>query len=624
MAGNKRIDLLIDALSIVRQSVPNAVLLLVGDDRGNPAIAETAAKARARAEELGLTSQVIFTGVVDDQAPYYRLAEVYATASLHEGFGVPLIEAMASGVPVVASNATAHPWVVGEAGLLAEPGAAPDLAAQIVRVLTDDQLHGELVQRGLARAKEFSLEHFEAGWGKIAAEATEWLPDQPFPHVRSLPTATPERAAALAQARADELKWLDAAADVMQRGYVVRSNAPLVGPLIAWVRRNLTSHLREPYLDPTLERQVAFNREVAQALQHVFVRLAAVSDMSQIALAGPTHPIEQTEAQPAGGAAANQFAAGDPIKPERIIPMTDSILTYTVEGRDLRFRVRPGTDDCNIIREVGTNEYYRNGRALLTPASTVIDVGGHIGSYSIFSALTGARAVVLEPVPANFELINENIRLNNLQDRIKAINAAIWSSAGEMSLGLADDSTGGSGFWYKKPTVPQLTVRTLRLSEVMTAEKIETCDLLKLDCEGAEFEILNSLEPEVWPRIRAIVMEYHLFAGYTLEQMDDLLRGHGYLFSRRALSPGSGYGYVLAIRPPLSFLPIPALTINLADSPYARLPVLGWLWRLARKPIHELIVFYLNQVIHSCNLQQQLTTAYLNVLAQDIANKRAS
>ncbi len=138
MAGNKRIDLLVEALPTVRQRVPNAVLLLIGDDRSNPAIAETVAKAKTRAQELSVVSQVIFTGVVDDQAPYYRLADVYASASLHEGFGVPLIEAMASGVPIVASKATAHPWVIGEAGLLAEPGNAVDLAEQIVRVLTDD------------------------------------------------------------------------------------------------------------------------------------------------------------------------------------------------------------------------------------------------------------------------------------------------------------------------------------------------------------------------------------------------------------------------------------------------------------------------------------------------------
>jgi glycosyltransferase involved in cell wall biosynthesis len=279
MAGNKRIDLLVEALPIVRQSVPNAVLLLVGDDASNPAIAETAAKAKARAQELGVTSHIIFTGVVADQAPYYGLADVYASASLHEGFGVPLIEAMASGVPIVASNATAHPWVIGEAGLLAEPGSAADLARQIVKVLTDDQLHGELMQRGLARARDFSLEQYETGWRKIVAEAAAWLPEQAQSPWRSISSVSPQRAAAVkqaqAQVQASELKWLEKSADVMQRGYVVRSNAPLVGPLLAWLRRNLTSHLREPYLDPTLERQVAFNREVVKTLQMLMARTAS-------------------------------------------------------------------------------------------------------------------------------------------------------------------------------------------------------------------------------------------------------------------------------------------------------------------------------------------------------------
>ena len=146
--------------------------------------------------------------------------------------------------------------------------------------------------------------------------------------------------------------------------------------------------------------------------------------------------------------------------------MANTTFSYAVAGgRTLQFQVRPDTDDTGIVHEVDTSEYYRDGRALLQAGSTVIDVGGHIGSFSIFSALVGARAIVLEPVPANFELITANIRLNNFQAQIKAINAAVWSSAGEQSLGVADDSTGGSGFWYKKPTVPQISVRTVRLSE---------------------------------------------------------------------------------------------------------------------------------------------------------------
>lgn len=299
MAGNKRIDLLVEALPLVQQEVPNASLMLVGDDGSNPAIRETVAHTRAYADELGVADDVVFTGRVDDLPSYYRLADVYATASLHEGFGVPLIEAMASGVPVVASRATAHPWVVGEAGLLTEPGDAADLAKKIVQVLTDDDLCGELVRRGLARAREFSLEHYEAEWARIVAEATAWLPNQPYPRLRSLP-AQPVTSDSEAEEETGptiqdvllkgELGRLEMAADVMMRDYTVRSKLPLVGPLIAWIRRTMTSHLREPYVDPMFERQVAFNLQVIQlmqqAIEQVSARVESAKDTSQDSMQG--------------------------------------------------------------------------------------------------------------------------------------------------------------------------------------------------------------------------------------------------------------------------------------------------------------------------------------------------
>jgi hypothetical protein len=58
--------------------------------------------------------------------------------------------------------------------------------------------------------------------------------------------------------------------EIMQRDYRVRSRLPVMGPLVAWVRRNLTSHLREPYLDPALERQVKLNKELVSLVREAF------------------------------------------------------------------------------------------------------------------------------------------------------------------------------------------------------------------------------------------------------------------------------------------------------------------------------------------------------------------
>lgn len=274
VAGNKRVDLLVEALAKIKDEFPNAVLLVVGDHESNPAFHEVVTKIRARADALGVTSDVIFTGRVADLPPYYRLADLYVCASLHEGFGVPLVEAMASGVPVVATNAGAQPWVAGDAALLAKAGDAGDLAALIRSVLGDDTRHGELVQRGLKRAFDFSLEAYNNGWAKIVTEVQAWLVERPSrPLLLSEPPKpVPGNAVAaelLDLPLQDEIKQLHKAAEAVLQPYEVRSGVPVIGPLIVWLRRNLTSHLREPYLDPTLRRQERFNWLVVQTMRQV-------------------------------------------------------------------------------------------------------------------------------------------------------------------------------------------------------------------------------------------------------------------------------------------------------------------------------------------------------------------
>lgn len=95
------------------------------------------------------------------------------------------------------------------------------------------------------------------------------------------PTGTPPAMAGDLAALAARLDALERQADVMQRGYEVRSRLPIIGPLVAWVRRNLTSHLREPYLDPTLERQVRLNRELVAVLRDLVHHQAALESQTE-------------------------------------------------------------------------------------------------------------------------------------------------------------------------------------------------------------------------------------------------------------------------------------------------------------------------------------------------------
>ena len=91
-------------------------------------------------------------------AVLYRLADVFVFPSLYEGFGLPPLEAMASGTPVVTSNVSSLPEVVGDAALLVDPRDPEAIAAAVQRILTDEDLRRSLVQKGLGRAHEFSWE----------------------------------------------------------------------------------------------------------------------------------------------------------------------------------------------------------------------------------------------------------------------------------------------------------------------------------------------------------------------------------------------------------------------------------------------------------------------------------
>jgi glycosyltransferase involved in cell wall biosynthesis len=136
----------IEALSLADS---NLGLVLVGPDKG------AAGEARRAVARLGLNGRVEFSGHVEKPAlaALYRGARALVFPSRYEGFGLPVLEAMASGTPVVATTAGAIPEVAGDAAVLVDPGDPIALAGGIERALAD---RGRLVAAGLERAKLYS------------------------------------------------------------------------------------------------------------------------------------------------------------------------------------------------------------------------------------------------------------------------------------------------------------------------------------------------------------------------------------------------------------------------------------------------------------------------------------
>ena len=148
------------ALAVLRDQNRVAVPLLLTGSANTPA----AAGILAEIERLRLSSQVRWAGVVpaDELLTYLRLATAVVFPSLMEGFGLPVVEAMACGTPVACSNTTATAEIAGEAALTFDPSDAGAVAEAILRILDDDALRSTLTQRGLRRAAEFTWERTAA------------------------------------------------------------------------------------------------------------------------------------------------------------------------------------------------------------------------------------------------------------------------------------------------------------------------------------------------------------------------------------------------------------------------------------------------------------------------------
>ena len=122
-------------------------------------------RLKAEVEKRGLEGKVLFAGFIGDEdlPAVYSLAELFVFPSLAEGFGLPPLEAMASGTPCVVSNSSSLPEVAGVAALLFDPTSLDGFEDCVIRLLTDSELHASLREAGLRQAKRFS-------WKRAAEE----------------------------------------------------------------------------------------------------------------------------------------------------------------------------------------------------------------------------------------------------------------------------------------------------------------------------------------------------------------------------------------------------------------------------------------------------------------------
>jgi FkbM family methyltransferase len=222
-----------------------------------------------------------------------------------------------------------------------------------------------------------------------------------------------------------------------------------------------------------------------------------------------------------------------------------------LRGSGLRFRVRTAMDVW-VVKEVCLDRDYERGGMQPQDGWTIIDVGAGIGDFSISlgERFPKCRVVALEPFPPSFQALTENIALNRLEN-VTAFPYALGAASGPQRLragaaepGQSSTARLGRGVADRPEEVPGRS-----LAALFRELSIERCDALKMDCEGAEYEILMSSDDATLRRIENLALEYHdTYTEHEHEELVAFLQGKGFAVRTRPSPAHREIGFLFATR----------------------------------------------------------------------------
>jgi FkbM family methyltransferase len=203
-----------------------------------------------------------------------------------------------------------------------------------------------------------------------------------------------------------------------------------------------------------------------------------------------------------------------------------------IRTRDgLTLSIRRNIVDAGILAETFLDNCYVRG-LILPEHPVVVDIGGFIGDFALYATkcLNARKVVVCEPSPQNWALLRKNVNNNDYQDRIEMVNKAVTDGRDIMMDVDAPARGQHRVSAYYPNNAARKIIPGVALATIVDDYGLTVIDLLKIDCEGGEYDILSAAPTEVLVRIRNIVFEYHEIEGFEakLESVKQRLCDHGY------------------------------------------------------------------------------------------------
>jgi FkbM family methyltransferase len=218
--------------------------------------------------------------------------------------------------------------------------------------------------------------------------------------------------------------------------------------------------------------------------------------------------------------------------------LAEAPATYRLKRGGMRIRVRSGVD-VSTIAVIFIKEDY----GPRVEGEVVVDIGANIGVFALFAAAEpGTRVYAYEPVAATYAQLRESVELNGLEERVRTFNLAVTATVERRAIAL---NPSGSPFHSLYGGGETADIECVGLDRVFRDNDIERCDLLKLDCEGAEFEVLYGASEATLERVARICVEYHeqpaVDSRFRRDALLEHLNGRGFRVTRdRPGEPGNG------------------------------------------------------------------------------------
>lgn len=219
-------------------------------------------------------------------------------------------------------------------------------------------------------------------------------------------------------------------------------------------------------------------------------------------------------------------------------------------GKPVRLTMR-NDGDLAIANELFLDRQYRHCEDTIKNAkNAVIDVGGHLGFFSLMAGLLNSDVPIytFEPHAGNFELLKENLKQNHIKN-VTAKQTAVSDEVGDIQLQISKEDLNHSTVHAIEPTGETQTVHATTLERIFQKNRIEKCDLLKLDCEGSEFKIIQNSPKELFKKIDTIFLEYHDWAGTgNHNELKNFLESVGYKVQQFPNHKMKDLGYVWCLK----------------------------------------------------------------------------